>query len=128
MTKHRDLINTSVDERKEVVKSALLVEAVETLFANKTSDNLQPGEAHIVIETEAMDDDGLKVMIHSLSSLSSANKVNIVLSLMNSLEFSPVEVIILLKLAFKELIESGRMLPEDMLESLFGKSSNLPGS
>jgi len=125
---HRDLHNTSVDERKEVIKSALLVEAVDTLLAHKTGDNLQPGEAHIVIETEATDDDGLRMMISCFSSLSSTNKVIILLNLMNSLEFSPVEVIILLKLAFKELIESGRMLPEDMLESLFGKSSNLPGS
>ena len=128
MIKHRDLRNASVDERKKTVKSALLVEAVETLLAHKTGDNLQPGEAHIVIETEATDDDGLNMMVSCFSSLSSANKVSIVLSLMNSLDFSPGEVMILSKMAIRELIEAGRMLPEDMLESLFGKSSNLPGS
>ena len=128
MIKHKDLRNASVDERKKTVKSALLVEAVETLLAHKTGDNLQPGEAHIVIETEATDDDGLNMMVSCFSSLSSANKVSIVLSLMNSLDFSPGEVMILSKMAIRELIEAGRMLPEDMLESLFGKSSNLPGS
>ena len=128
MIKHKDLRNASVDERKKTVKSALLVEAVETLLAHKTGDNLQPGEAHIVIETEATDDDGLNMMVSCFSSLSSTNKVTILLNLMNSLDFSPVEVMILLKMAFKELIEAGRMPSEDMLESLFGKSSDLPGS
>ena len=75
MIKHRDLRNASVDERKKTVKSALLVEAVETLLSHKTGDNLQPGEAHIVIETEASDDDGLNMMVSCFSSLSSANKV-----------------------------------------------------
>ena len=120
MIKHKDLRNASVDERKKTVKSALLVEAVETLLADK---NLQPGEAHIVIETEAADD-GLNMMVSCFSSLSSANKVIILLNLMNSLEFSPVEVIILLKMAFKKFIETNQMPSEDMLESLFGKSSN----
>ena len=123
MIKHKDLRNASVDERKKTVKSALLVEAVETLLAHKTGDNLQPGEAHIVIETEAADD-GLNMMVSCFSSLSSTNKVTILLNLMNSLEFSPVEVIILLKMVFKEFFKTDQMSPEDMLESLFGKSSN----
>lgn len=120
----RVIRNASVDERKEFMKSALLVEYVETLLANKSSDNLQPGEAHIVIETEAMDDDGLNVMISCVASLSSANKVIIMLSLMRSLEFSPMEIIVLLKMAFKELIKTDEMSPEDILRSLFDKRPN----
>jgi hypothetical protein len=104
------------------------VEAVETLLSHKTGDNLQPGEAHIVIETEASDDDGLNMMVSCFSSLSSANKVTILLNLMNSLDFSPVEVMILLKMAFKGLIETNQMLSEDIFGSLFGKSSNSLGS
>ena len=118
----RDLRNASTDEKKEVMKSALFVDAVETLLANKSRDTLQPGEAHIVIETEATDD-GLNMMISCVSSLSSTNKVGIVLSLMRNLKFSPMEVIMLLMMA-KDLVETDRPSPEDMLGGLFGKGSN----
>ncbi len=119
---HRDLRNAPIDERKEVMKSSLFVDAVETLLENKDRDTLQPGEAHIVIETEATDD-GLNVMISCVSSLSSANKVSIVSSLMSNLEFSPMETMMLLMMA-KEFIEQDRSSPEDMLGSLFGKRPN----
>lgn len=118
----RDLRNASTDEKKEVMKSALFVDAVETLLANKSRDTLQPGEAHIVIETEATDD-GLNMMISCVSSLSSTNKVGIVLSLMRNLKFSPMEVIMLLMMA-KDLVETDRPSPEDMLGGLFGKRPN----
>jgi hypothetical protein len=118
----RDLRNASTDEKKEVMKSALFVDAVETLLANKSRDTLQPGEAHIVIETEATDD-GLNMMISCVSSLSSTNKVGIVLSLMRNLKFSPMEVIMLLMMA-KDLVETDRPSPEDMLGGWFGTGSN----
>ena len=70
----RDLRNVSTDEKKETMKSALFVDAVETLLGNKDRDTLQPGEAHIVIETEDTDD-GLAIMMSCVASLSSANKV-----------------------------------------------------
>lgn len=118
----RDLRNTSVDERKESMKSALFVDAVETLLVNKNRDTLQPGEAHIVIETEATDD-GLNIMLNCVASLSSTDKVNIVFSLMRNLDFSPMEAIMLLIKA-KDLVETDRPSPEDTLGGLFGKSSN----
>lgn len=121
MTK-RDLRNASTDEKKKAIKSALLVDAVETLLANKTYDTLQPDEAHIVIETEATDD-GIAMMISCVSSLSSASKVSIVFNLMRNLDFSPMEVIMLLMMA-KELVETDRPTPEDMLGGLFGKRPN----
>lgn len=118
----RDLRNDSTDEKKKAMKSALFVDAVETLLANKTRDTLQHGEAHIVIETEATDDD-LNMMISCVASLSSTNKVSIVFNLMRSLEFSPMETIMLLMMA-KKFIEIDRPSPEDMLGGLFGKESN----
>ncbi len=119
---HRDLRNASIDGKKEVMKSALFVDAVETLLETKNRDTLQPGEAHIVIETETTDD-GLNTMISCVASLSSANKVGIVFNLMRSLEFSPEETLMLLLMA-KEFIEQDQPSPEDMLGGLFGKRPN----
>jgi hypothetical protein len=99
----RDLHNASTDERKEAMKSALFVDVVETLLENKSRDTLQPGEAHIVIETEATND-GLNTMISCVASLSSANKVSILLSLMRNLDFSPMEMMMLL-LQAKDMME-----------------------
>ena len=118
----RDLRNASTDEKKETMKSALLVDAVETLLENKDRGTLQPGEAHIVIESETMDD-GLKMMISCVASLSSTDKVSIVFNLMRSLDFSPMETMMLLMMA-KDFIEQDRPSPEDMLGSFFGKSPN----
>lgn len=118
----RDLRDASVDEKKETMKSALFVDAVETLLENKNRDTLQPGEAHIVIESETMDD-GLKMMISCVASLSSTDKVSIVFNLMRSLDFSPMETVMLLMMA-KKFIEIDRPSPEDMLGSLFGKRPN----
>lgn len=119
---NRDLRNASTDEKKGALKSALFVDAVDTLLANKTRDTLQPGEAHIVIETEATDD-GLAIMMSCVASLSSTDKVGIVLNLMRSLDFSSMEVTLLLMMA-KELVETDRPSPEDMPGGLFGKRSN----
>lgn len=119
---HRDLRNASIDEKKEIMKSALFVDAVETLLENKNRDTLQPGEAHIVIETEATDD-GLNMMLSCVSSLSSTDKVGIVFNLMRSLDFSPMEAIMLLMMV-KDFIEQNQPSPEDMLGSLFGKRPN----
>ena len=102
------------------MKTALLVGAVETLFEDKSRGTLQPGEAHIVIESETTDD-GLKVMVSCLASLSSTNKVSIVLSLMRNLGFTPMEAMTLLMMA-KDLIEQERPSPEGMLGGLFGHS------
>ena len=118
----KDLSNASIDEKKEVMKSALFVDAIETLLENKNRDTLQPGEAHIVIETEATDD-GLNTMLSCVASLSSADKVSIVFSLMRNLDFSPMETLMLLMMA-KDFIEQDRPSPEDMLGGLFGKSPN----
>ena len=118
----RDLSNASLDERKGAMKSALLVDAVETLLDNKNRDTIQPGEAHIVIETEATDD-GLATMISCVASLSSANKVSIVFDLMRNLEFSPMEVVMLLIMA-KKFVETDLAAEEDMLGGLFGKGPN----
>jgi hypothetical protein len=117
---HRDLRNASIDGKKEVMKSALFVDAVETLLANKSRDTLQPGEAHIVIESETTDD-GLKMMISCVASLSSTDKVSIVFNLMRSLDFSPMEAVMLLMMV-KDFIEQDRPSPEDMLGGLFGHS------
>lgn len=103
MTNH-DLRNASTDGEKGVIKSALFVDAVETLLENKSRDTLRPGEAHIVIETEATDD-GLNMMMSCVASLSSVNKVSIVFNLMRSLEFSPMEVVMLLMMA-KKFVET----------------------
>jgi len=119
---NRDLRNASTDEKKGALKSALFVDAVDTLLANKTRDTLQPGEAHIVIETEATDD-GLAIMMSCVSSLSSANKVSIVFNLMRNLDFSPMETLMLLMMA-KEFVETDRPTPEDMLGGLPGKRPN----
>ncbi len=100
----RDLHNASIDERKGAMKSALFVDVVETLLENKSRDTLQPGEAHIVIETEATDG-GLNTMISCVASLSSANKVSILLSLMRNLDFSPMEMMMLL-LQAKDMMEA----------------------
>ncbi len=62
-------------------------------------------------------------MLSCVASLSSTDKVGIVLSLMRSLDFSPMEAIMLLLMA-KELIEQDQPTPEDMLRGLFGKRSN----
>ena len=118
----KDLSNASIDEKKEVMKTALFVDAIETLLENKNRDTLQPGEAHIVIETEATDD-GLNTMLSCVASLSSADKVSIVFSLMRNLDFSPMETLMLLMMA-KDFIEQDRPSPEDMLGGLFGKSPN----
>jgi len=119
----RDLRNSSTDEKKkEVMKSALFVDAVETLLENKDRGTLQPDEAHIVIETEAMDD-GLAIMMRCVALLSPDSKVSIVFNLMRSLEFSPMETMMLLMMA-KDFIEQDRPSPEDMLGGLFGKSPN----
>lgn len=114
----RDLRNASIDEKKEAMKSALFVDAIETLLANKTRDTLQPGEAHIVIETEATDD-GLNIMLSCVSLLSPTEKVCIVSNLMRSLEFSQVEAILLLVMV-KDFIEQNQS--EDTLGGLFGHS------
>ena len=116
----KDLSNASIDEKKEVMKTALFVDAIETLLENKNRDTLQPGEAHIVIETEATDD-GLNTMLSCVASLSSADKVSIVFSLMRNLDFSPMETLMLLMMA-KDFIEQDRPSPEDMLGGLFGHS------
>ena len=118
----KDLSNASIDEKKEVMKSALFVDAVETLLENKDRGTLQPDEAHIVIETEAMDD-GLAIMMRCVALLSPDSKVSIVFNLMRSLEFSPMETMMLLMMA-KDFIEQDRPSPEDMLGGLFGKSPN----
>jgi len=118
----RDLSNSSIDEKKEVMKTALFVDAIETLLEGKNRDTLQHGEAHIVIESEATDD-GLNMMLSCVASLSSADKVSIVFNLMRSLDFSPMETLMLLMMA-KDFIEQDRPSPEDMLGSLFGKGSN----
>lgn len=112
----RDLRNASTDEKKETMKSALFVDAVETLLENKNRDTLQPGEAHIVIETEATDD-GLNMMLSCVSSLSSTDKVSIVFSLIRSLNFSPMEAVMLLMMV-KDFVE------QDMLGSLLGERPN----
>ena len=114
----RDLRNASVDEKKEAMKSALLVDAVETLLESKDRDTLQPGEAHIVIETEASDD-GLNIMLSCVSLLSPTEKVCIVSNLMRSLKFSPGETLMLLLMS-KDFIEQNQ--PEGMLGGLFGHS------
>ena len=120
----RDLSNTSIDERKGVMRSALLTDAVETLLANKARDTLQEGEAHIVIETENTDE-GLNVMMSCVASLSPTNKVGIVLSLMRSLGFSSMEVIVLMMMA-RDLVKTDRQSYEDMLGDMLGKVPTRP--
>jgi len=106
----RDLRNASTDEKKKVMKSALFVDAVETLLENKNRDTLRPGEAHIVIESEATDDE-LAIMMTCVASLSSTEKVSIVFNLMRSLEFSQREAIMLLLMS-KEFIEQDRPMEQ----------------
>ena len=109
---------------KRVIKSALLTDAVKTLLANKARDTLQEGEAHIVIETENTDE-GLNVMMSCVASLSPTNKVGIVLSLMRSLGFSSMEVIVLMMMA-RDLVKTNRQSYEDMLGEWFGKVPTRP--
>ncbi len=118
----RDIRHATLEEKQQALRSALFTEAVEQLLANKTRDDLKPGEAHIVIETEPTED-GISMMMSCVSSLSSANKVSIVLNMMRQLDFSPMETLMLL-LQAKDMIEQGRPDPSDMLADLFGPSRN----
>jgi len=118
----RDMRNSTTEEKQQALRSALFTEAVEQLLANKTRDDLKPGEAHIVIETEPTED-GLNMRMSCVSSLSSPNKVSIVHTMMRQLDFSPMETLMLL-LQAKDMIEQGRPDPSDMLADLFGPSRN----
>lgn len=116
----RDMSHATSEEKQQALRSALFTEAVDTLLANKTRDDLKPGEAHIVIETEATEE-GLNMMTSCVCSLSSANKVSIVHALMRQLDFSPIETLMLL-LQARDMIEDGQPYPGDMLADLFGRS------
>lgn len=118
----RDMSHATSEEKQQALRSALFTEAVDTLLANKTRDDLKPGEAHIVIETEPTED-GLNMMVSCVASLSSSNKVSIVHNMMRQLDFSPMETLMLL-LQAKDMIEAGRPDPSDMLADLFGPSRN----
>lgn len=114
----RDMRNSTTEEKQQALRSALFTEAVEQLLANKTRDTLQPGEAHIVIETEPTED-GLNMMMSCVSSLSSSNKVSIVHTMMKQLDFSPMETLMLL-LQAQDLEKADRPDPDDLLADLFG--------
>ena len=115
----KDMSNSTTEEKQQALRSALFTEAVEQLLANKVRDDLKPGEAHIVIETEATEE-GLNMMVSCVASLSSSNKVSIVHNMMRQLDFSPMETLMLLMQA-KDMIEAGRPDPSDMSD-LFGRS------
>lgn len=100
----RDMRNSTTEEKQQALRSALFTEAVEQLLANKTRDDLKPGEAHIVIETEPTED-GISMMMSCVSSLSSPNKVSIVHTMMRQLDFSPMETLMLL-LQVKDMMEA----------------------
>jgi len=100
----RDMSHATTEEKQQALRSALFTEAVEQLLANKTRDDLKPGEAHIVIETEATEE-GLNMMMSCVSSLSSSNKVFIVHTMMRQLDFSPGETLMLLMMA-RDLVET----------------------
>ena len=100
----RDMSHATSEEKQQALRSALFTEAVDTLLATKARDTLQPGEAHIVIETEATED-GLNMMMSCVASLSSPNKVSIVHTMMRQLDFSPMETLMLL-LQAKDMMEA----------------------
>lgn len=116
----RDMRHTTAEEKQQALRSALFTEAVDTLLTNKTRDDLKPGEAHIVIETEPTED-GLNMMMSCVSRLSSPNKVSIVHTMMRQLDFSPMETLMLLMQA-EDMVEKDRPDPSDMLADLFGRS------
>lgn len=118
----RDMRHATSEEKRAAVSTALFTEAVDTLLANKIRDDLKPGEAHIVIETEATED-GLNMMVSCVASLSSPNKVSIVHNMIKHLDFSPMETLMLL-LQAKDMMEAGRPDPSDMMADLFGPSRN----